>query len=146
MKYSLGTCKETKTDMEEESFSEVFYDLLSETSCYLEQRGYHTEMHVRWSDVQIQYNTDYLVRIMDNIMSNIVKYADPEYPITIDRVERKDEIGLLFQNRIAVTDETVEGNRIGIQSIRSMMKEMGGSCQSECKDKVFRVELMFPLV
>ena len=83
---------------------------------------------------------------MDNIMSNIVKYADPEYPVTIDGVERKDEIGLLFQNRIAVTDETVEGNRIGIQSIRSMMKEMGGSCQSECKDKVFRVELMFPLV
>lgn len=146
LNYSLGTCKETKTDMEEEAFSEVFYDLLSETSCYLEQRGFRTEMHVRWTDLQIRYNTDYLVRIMDNIMSNIVKYADPEYPITIDGVERKDEIGLLFQNRIAVTDETVEGNRIGIQSIRSMMKEMGGSCRSECKDKVFRVELMFPLV
>lgn len=144
--YSLSTCEEIKTEMEEESFSEVFYDLLSETSCYLEQRGFRTEMHVRWADVQIGYNTDYLVRIMDNIMSNIVKYADPEYPITIDGVERTDGIGLLFQNRIAVTDETVEGNRIGIQSIRSMMKEMGGSCQSECKDKVFRVELMFPLV
>lgn len=146
LNYSLSTRKETKTDMEEGTFPEVFYDLLSETICYLEQRGFRTEMRVQWAAIQIRYNTDFLVRIMDNIMSNIVKYADPAYPIIIDEVERKGEIGLLFQNRIAVTDESVEGNRIGIQSIQSMMKEMGGRCLSECKEKVFRVELVFPLI
>lgn len=146
LKYSLGSPREKKTEMEEGPFKEAFYDLLSETCGYLEQRGFQTELHTDWPQGQIRYNTDYLVRIMDNIMSNIVKYADSRYPVGIRTLEEGRGVGFMFHNQIALTGAVPEGNGIGIRSVQSMMKEMGGNCRSECKEKIFRVWIIFPVL
>ena len=143
--YSLRLMKEKKEEMEGASFTEVFYDLLSETCGYLGQRGFRTELQIMWSDFRIRYNPDYVVRIMDNIMSNIVKYADPKYPVRIADVNEKDAVGLCFQNRIARPDKKVEGAGIGIQSVRNLMTEMGGRCIAESREKTFVVKVLFSI-
>ena len=85
--YSLLT-GETKVQMEEPELYEVlFYDLFSETCSYLEQRGFQVEFHVKWLEKKIQISTEYMLRIMDNITSNVLKYADPAYPIVISSAQ-----------------------------------------------------------
>ena len=146
LNYSLHSCRETGTELQEGSFPEALHDLLSETCGYLEQRGFLTELNLQWMDSRICYNADYLVRIMDNIMSNIVKYAAPQFPVMISLAGKEDEIVLKFQNKIPVRRESAEGTGIGIQSISAMMKEMGGRCRSECRERNYIIELMFPLI
>lgn len=41
-------------------------------------------------------STDYVMRIMDNLTSNIVKYADPSVPVAISAVEEGSMTGFLF--------------------------------------------------
>lgn len=134
--------------LEKGAFSEVFYDLLSEMCAYLEQNGFTVEMNTLLPEVGIAYNMDHVVRIMDNITSNIVKYADPEYPVMItltggDNKELDNTVGLRFRNRIARPETAPEGFNVGVQSVSSLMKEMGGSCRFEQNGDAYCIEILF---
>ena len=79
---------------EPDNFETLLYDLFSETCSYLEQRGFQTIFQVRWPDKKIRISTDYMMRIMDNITSNIIKYADPSVPVKILSVDQGEMAGL----------------------------------------------------
>ena len=66
-----------------EQYEVLFYDLFSETCSFLEQKGFQVVFHVDWVDSVVQISTDYVMRILDNVTSNIVKYADPSAPVEI---------------------------------------------------------------
>lgn len=40
------------------------------------------------------------MRILDNVTSNIIKYANPAVPVKISSVEEGDLAGFLFENKI----------------------------------------------
>ena len=81
---------------------------------------------------------------MDNITSNIIKYADPSYAILVSSVEQKEAVGFLFENKIRKINEGVESTGIGMQNIKNMMLNMGGECKvKKTKDKYCLV-LLFP--
>lgn len=103
-------------------------------------RVYSANMLFLYSDL-----ANNIARIMDNIMSNIVKYADSKEPIRIVSTTAPGIIGLMFQNRIISSEEYTESNGIGIHSIKSMMKEMGGECRSDNTETGFWVEIRFPI-
>lgn len=128
---------------EPENCELLFYDLLSETCSYLEQKGFRSEFQTGWPDVSIQISTDYVMRILDNITSNIVKYADPAYPVEISAECREEKFVLKFENEITIPEE-VESSGIGIQSIESMMLQMGGECRCVSDKRRFSVSLCFP--
>lgn len=143
--YSLVT-GETEVELEEKEFCEtLFFDLFSETCNYLEQRGFQVDFQVKWPEVELRICMDYLVRIMDNITSNLVKYADPDYPITIFLIQEEKKIGFVFKNVIKVAEEKVESTSVGIQSIQTMMKNMGGICRTEEEGRNFSIGILFPV-
>lgn len=142
--YSLIT-GETEVKLEEaESYEALFYDLFSETCSYLEQNGFRTSFQVKWTDRKVQISADYITRIMDNIASNIIKYADPLMPVIISSAEEGAMTGFLFENHCRPADEKTESTGIGIQSIKSMMRKMGGACTVEKEEGSFRLKLLFP--
>lgn len=142
--YSLIT-GETEVQMEEpELYEVVLYDLFSETCSYLKQKGFQVVFRVQWVDRKIQVSNDYLMRIMDNITSNIIKYGDPSQPVTVSSVCQKHMSGFRFQNRIRDMEEKTDSTGIGIQSIKNMMQKMGGQCITEQKEKQFFITLLFP--
>ncbi|MCU0081152.1 sensor histidine kinase [Extibacter muris] len=144
--YSLIT-GETEVKLEDaESYEVLFYDLFSETCSYLEQKGFHSEFQVKWINQMICVSTEYMMRIMDNITSNIVKYADPSMPIIISSIEEEQMAGFIFENHIRMVGEKVESTEIGIQSIKTMMSKMGGKCRIEQENRLFRIILLFPIV
>ena len=149
--YSLVTGENEISLEEPELFSVLFYDLFSETCSYLEQRGFLIEAETEWRDYQLRVNTDYVTRIMDNLTSNIIKYAAPEKPVLLKSVYRDGMAGFVLQNAMAQTGRTVESTGIGMSSIRSMMKKMGGTCNVWQSDEMgqsessLRVEVLFPV-
>jgi signal transduction histidine kinase len=72
------------------SFREIFSDALSGAVEYLEQQGFRTEVLIEWYEREVMVYTEDLDRILGNIISNIVKYADSSYPVKIKSVRAHD--------------------------------------------------------
>lgn len=128
---------------EKEDFEFVFYDLLSETCGYLEQRGFRIALDFSWKNVEIWVNSDYVVRILDNVTSNIIKYADPAEPVVVSSIYTEEHAGLSFKNRKRIYQEKTDSTNIGINNIRNMLAQIGGCCRIGQDEKEFRIALQF---
>lgn len=144
--YSLVSSDQEIELEEAENEKILFYDLFSETTSYLEQQGYQVDFLVNWNEVRLKINTDYISRILDNVTSNIQKYADKSCPVTIGSVKNGNMEGFYFENRTAVLTDETESTGVGIQSIKNMMAKMGGRCITGMENGVFRLTLYFPCV
>ena len=135
---------EQETVLEEpEQFDLLFYDLISETCHYLEQKGFRIDLQVQWPEEKIRICSDYVMRIMDNITSNIVKYADPRFPVRIASIQENGQIGFCIENHIYNSDTVQESTGIGIQNMKNMMRKMSGECRVEQENDRFRIQIRF---
>ena len=70
---------------EPENVEYALGEYLSELCGLLEMDGYHVSIEkLHWEPVQIQICTDFAGRIIDNLVSNIKKYAHPDLPVFLD--------------------------------------------------------------
>lgn len=144
--YSLISVSD-ELDMEPpEPFESVFYDVLSEACAYLEQRGFKIELGGPVDiNGMVSVNMDYVMRIFDNITSNIIKYAESSVPVGIYCVQRDGGAGLVFKNRKKKQEDKRESNHIGIYNIKNMMEMMGGRCAVKDEGEEFWIEVVFPV-
>ncbi len=127
-----------------EPFRIIFEDLLSDISENLTSRGFHLEAELDWPEAIVRVSFEYISRIADNILSNILKYADADRPVTL-RVAEEDGFSLItFENMISRHDERHESTRIGVLNIRAMMEKMGGSCEIHNDGVLYSITLCFP--
>ena len=152
--YALIT-EETKAELgEPQTLRELFYDPLSEMTAYLGERGYTVELRPDTGSGserrQIRVNEEYINRIMDNIVSNIEKYADKSMPVRIETIYTEKYGGLVFRNgtvRDAGDRRMTEGStNIGLHNVEKMMKNMSGYCRVKQIECIFELSLMFPWV
>ena len=94
--------------------------------------------------MQIQICTDYMGRIMDNLVSNIKKYADQEAPVMLFSSYTDSGICITLKNRIAIPNQFVHGTGIGTKNIKSMMEQMHGSCNISISETDYAISLLFP--
>ncbi len=142
--YSLVAKEENIRLEEPETFEELFYDLFSEICSYLEQKGFHVIFQVKWMKGKAQVSTNYVMRVMDNITSNIVKYAELTSPVIISSVYEGSMAGFLFENRVLPEKDKTDSSGIGMQSVQSMMEKMNGACIIEQEGQKFRVKILLP--
>lgn len=155
--YSLTSNEEAIELEEPENVEIIFFDLFSETCGCLNQQGFKVDFRVEFPDKKIRISSDYLMRIMDNITSNIIKYADMSSPvqiISINDEQTKNSLFeehsaenmfcILFENKISICNDNVESTGIGLQNIKNIMWKMNGKCKTETKGNVFRLYLFFP--
>lgn len=127
-----------------EEYKALFYDLLSETCSYLEQKGFQAEARLEWKPKRIQVDENYIARILDNITSNIVKYAKKERPVIISCSCDEERVRIAFENTVKMSEKSEESSGIGLPNIRKMMERMGGSCQAGQREGQFCIQLFFP--
>ena len=142
--YSLVAKEENIRLEEPETFEELFYDLFSEICSYLEQKGFHVIFQVKWMKGKAQVSTNYVMRVMDNITSNIVKYAELTSPVIISSVYEGSMAGFLFENKVLPEKDKTDSSGIGMQSVQSMMEKMNGACIIEQEGQKFRVKILLP--
>ena len=152
--YALIT-EETKAELgEPQTLRELFYDPLSEMTAYLGERGYTVELRPDTGSGserrQIRVNEEYINRIMDNIVSNIEKYADKSMPVRIETIYTEEYGGLAFRNGISCSTEdrrkTEGSTNIGLHNVEKMMKNMDGYCRVKQTENIFEITLIFPWV
>lgn len=141
--YALVSSGEEVELEEPETFKGAFFDLLSEASAYLEQNGFLVEMTAQWGEGTVRIYSEYVNRILDNLMSNIVKYADPGAPIRAAVCQREGWGCLTFENQKRSDGKKEESTRIGLKNIENMMQKMKGRCEVEEDEHSFRIRLLF---
>ena len=125
---------------------EVFHDLLSECVGYLKGQGFDVDFSQDWPSVSVAVYQPYVKRLIDNIHSNLLKYADPSEPLKIELLEEGNTVCLSVENQRYPDAGDRDGTQIGLTNMQTMMEKMGGWCRVEQENDLFRVSLGFPII
>lgn len=108
--------------------SESFIQYIEEHLEYLELEGFKIEKEITISSVQLQLDLSMMKRMMDNICSNIQKYARKEQPIYLQISIEKGNLKIVFENEKKETNHEVESNKIGLKSVKKIIEIHQGQC------------------
>lgn len=140
--YSAAVSAAPSVNVENRSAKAVFYDELSDLCGYLTEQGFEVITETEWTDNRIAVNDDFIPRIINNISSNIMKYADKTSPVIIRCGESDRQFCLGFMNvPLGISREDSLG--IGVGSIRSMMQQLGGSCEVKNTEYEYEIIIKF---
>ena len=121
-------------------------DALSELAACLTERGFRVEAHLPWSDRQMAVDCEGAARVLDNLTSNLLKYADPRTPVTIALLEQEGFAGVQIANALRPSADGAESSGVGLASASRLMEQMGGRLDRGETGGGFRVTLLFRYV
>ena len=148
----LFECSQIQDENAEKPLDEIrtlqdtFVDYLSEMVMYLENQGFKVDAKLEWRAVSIRVRMDYIARIVDNISSNLVKYASPALPVTLKTVYDNHMGGIEVSNQILTHAGQVESTKVGIKNVKRMITQMNGVCQIEMEQDFYKIRLLFPII
>ena len=119
--------------------------VLLEHEMDLTQRGFQVEASAEAVTGSLRVDLGHFRRIFDNLFSNVRKYADPAYPVTITQRLDRDELLVTISNHINASATRVESNRIGLQTCHKLVAAMGGEFNQTRTKDTFSVEVLLPL-
>lgn len=121
-------------------------EYLSEFCAFVEADGYRVAAgNMKWGEAKVRVYPKYIGRIMDNLVSNIKKYADKDYPIILEMKNNENTIQIVFENQKNTKIEYVKGTGIGIQNIKNMMEQMKGESEIINNENRYAIVLSFPI-
>ena len=94
----------------------------------------------------VQVDSEYMQRVMDNLISNLKKYGDPTYPLRIEASEQPDMLHIQVTNHIRDRKDHPESTQIGLKTCRKIMENHGGSFTWKQEKDEFMITITLPLV
>lgn len=94
----------------------------------------------------VQVDSEYMQRVMDNLISNLKKYGDPVYPLRIEASEQPDMLHIQVTNHIRDRKDHPESTQIGLKTCRKIMENHGGSFNWKQENNEFMITITLPLV
>ena len=106
----------------------LLMQLLGEAEFDLHDSGLDVQSVDRLDD-GILLNTDaaMLKRVIDNLVSNVKKYADRNYPVVFLTELRDHEVAVTVSNRVSGRGDRTESTKIGLRTCEKIMDALGGS-------------------
>ena len=86
----------------------------------------------------------FLKRVMDNLVSNIKKYADPAQPLVALSELKDGSLSLCISNAISADLARRESTKIGLRTCEKIMEAMGGSFTTLSENGRFAAEMRLP--
>ncbi len=136
---------ESKADMTSVDVRSLTSHIVSEYHILLSENGYKLESFGEIPELSVRLDERYFRRIMDNVFSNVIKYADKGHPIKLGSVCDGERLILSCENKIRSDKDIPESNGIGLKTCSRMMDEMGGAFDVEEKDGSFTVRIAIPV-
>lgn len=120
-KYSLAFGETQKSvRLDKYDATTLFEQLFSEHLLLLREMGYDVQYELVGEEIKpgstIRTDADNLMRIVDNVFSNLRKYADPEKPIKFTHGVEGTRFTVECRNFIRVDTEGAESNGIGLKT------------------------------
>lgn len=124
---------------------EFLMQIIGELSLPLSEQGFSFDFEDPKDSFDINVNTDDILRVFNNVFTNIDKYADESAPVKINLTCDNDFATLAISNKIRKIPRKNESAKIGLISINSLMKRQGGSSITKTTSDTFTIELKFPI-
>ena len=150
-KYSLAFGNgEEGIKLEEYNAWMLLEQLLSEHILLLRESGYDVQGEIAGgepdSEKTVRTDAQNLMRIIDNVFSNIYKYADITKPVSITVKNEDDKLVVIeFTNYISKDSAKAESNGIGLKTCVRLGRLITDGFEYGVKDGVFAVRLAVAL-
>ena len=112
----------------------------------LEENEFTVLKQIEHSDNFIFGNINLLKRIINNIFSNVSKYANKNEPINIELTTDDNNLKFTVKNTKIHTVDYIESNCIGLKSVKQMMKIHDGNLTIIDDKSYFTIIITFPLI
>lgn len=120
--------------------------LLGERIIRLEESGFRVQSTPLQQDCAVELDVQYLQRVLDNLFSNIEKHADKKSLVTVLVRLEEDQLILDLANGVPLRPNPAESTKIGLQTCRKIIREMGGTFETQMEEGKFLVEIALPIV
>lgn len=132
------------TDMEIVDADELFAQILGDYAYALESKGMNVETDFAQTGAKISVNTELLQRVLDNIYSNLLKYADKKSTISIVYKRTEQGINLSISNTIDTTKVKFESTNIGLIICQRIIEFHKGNIIAEKNGNKFDISFSIP--
>ncbi|MNC62880.1 Histidine kinase-, DNA gyrase B-, and HSP90-like ATPase [compost metagenome] len=95
-------------------------------------------------DYRIHLGEEFVQRILDNVISNILKYAEPKEPIYIEMKREGTHLLLYFRNTICPSKSS-QGTGLGLVTCRSILENCHGTVKWSKEGDEFKLWLLVPV-
>ena len=148
-KYSLVFgASEAKVELSEYDATVLVEQLVAEHIVLLTESGYEIkpEFELVSGGVYILTDPPNLMRIVDNIFSNLSKYADKAYPVIFKVKFEDNALTMGFTNKVRTDNAGVESNGIGLKTCKKLAEAMGHGFEYKMAGDMFEVTVRFDTV
>lgn len=122
----------------------LWEQLISEAEYDMSDSGFTVKCIDFDGDCTVEADPMYLMRVLNNLVSNVKKYADPERPVVVLSELREGRLSMCVSNGIARELPKTESTKIGLMTCRKIMERMGGSFETRSDAEHFAAELTIP--
>ncbi|MBR3715347.1 MAG: HAMP domain-containing histidine kinase, partial [Clostridia bacterium] len=142
---AFGSTKEN-FNIEKYDAKTLVEQLLSEPVILLEEKGFDVKFEhgeeLFAEGTEVLTDAPKLMRIVDNLFSNLSKYADPAHPISVTLGSDADGIVLEIRNRKRNDEITAESNGIGLKTCERLASFVAKSFEYSDDGESFTVKLV----
>ncbi len=129
-------------ELEEYDGITLIEQLLAEHILLLREHGYEVKFNMPEGEgVKVLTSAPDLMRIIDNVFSNVRKYADREKPIEVRADIGDDRVSLSFVNGISADSSMAESNKIGLKTCAKIAELISCEFSYSASDGIFTVSI-----
>ncbi|HZK24703.1 MAG TPA: HAMP domain-containing sensor histidine kinase [Oscillospiraceae bacterium] len=163
MEASKASTGNLTVDLTEINVNELLKQITGEYDERLRERGLEVIQTVPGEKVVINGDRRHLSRLLENLFSNVKKYAQPQTRVYLDLEATATEMKLIIKNisaeKLNISPEELmerfvrgdkarhtEGSGLGLSIARSLAEIQGGKFNIKIVGDLFEVELIFPVL
>ena len=150
-RYFLVFGGDIDVDLATYSAKTLFDQFFTEHMFLLTEKGYLVDasgIETINTDIYVRTDAPKMMRVVDNVFSNIYKYADKDEKICVNSCVENESITITVSNRIAKLVNEVESNNVGLKTCKKLCEAMGADFEFGDIDgntDLFTVKIVLPI-
>ena len=137
--------KEMNLQLEEYDAVILLEQLLGDQVIQLREKGFQVQSIALQEPCRVRLDVQYFQRVLDNLFVNIQKHADPSGRVTVMCRKEGEKLKLDLLNSVPARPTGAESTRIGLQTCRKVIRQMGGEFEVHQEARRFLAEITLPL-